>query len=119
MLGLSVNLGVQFLLNPQSSKSVLLRGLTTRLDAVESLLRRLAAGKPTDAKSSSLVPLAMAGVVEQMRQLKLTGAVEPWLKKYADELRAQFIIADRLVTAAAVLEMQGIRPRMKRCKNGS
>ena len=107
-LGLSVNLGVQFLLNPQTSKSVLLRGLTTRLDAVEGLLRRLAAGKSAGAKPSSLVPLAMAGVVEQMRQLKLTGTVEPWLKKYAAELRAHLIVVDRLVTAAAVLEAQGI-----------
>jgi len=107
-LGLSVNLGVQLLLRPETSKSVLLRGLTSRLDAVERLLLRLAAAKPADANPSSLVPLAMAGVVEQMRQLKLTGAVEPWLKKYAAELRAQFIVVDRLVTAAVVLEAQGV-----------
>ena len=73
-LGLSVNLAVQFLLNPETSQSVLLRGLTARLDAVERLLRRLAAGEPADPQHSSLVPLAMAGVVEPLRLLKMTGA---------------------------------------------
>jgi multidrug resistance protein MdtO len=107
-LGLSVNLAVQFLLNPENSQSVLLRGLTTRLDAVEKLLRRLAAGEAADSQHSSLAPLALAGVVEQIRLLKLARGIEPWLKKYDDELRAQFIVVDRLVTAAAVLEVQGI-----------
>ena len=50
----------------------------------------------------------MAGVAEPLRLLKMVGAVEPWLKKYGAELRAQFIVVDRLVTAAAVLEAQGI-----------
>jgi multidrug resistance protein MdtO len=107
-LGLLVNLGVQFLLNPETSRSVLLRGLTHRLDAVESLLRRLAAGEPAGPRPSSLAPLALAGVVEPLRLLKATAAVEPWLKKYGTELRAQFIVVDRLVTAAAVLEAQGV-----------
>jgi len=108
VLGLSVNFAVQFLLNPETSQSVLLRGLTSRLDAVEGLLRRLAAGKPADPQHSSLAPLALAGVVEPLRILKAVSAVEPWLKKYGAELRAQFIVVDRLVTAAAVLETQGI-----------
>ena len=107
-LGLSVNLAVQFLLNPETSQSVLLRGLTTRLDAVEKLLRRLAAGEPADPRHSSLAPLAVAGVTEPLRLLQMVGAVEPWLKKYGSELRAQFIVVDRLVTAAAVLEAQGV-----------
>ena len=42
-LGLLVNLAVQYLMNPQKAQSVLVRGLTTRLDAVEGLLRRLIA----------------------------------------------------------------------------
>jgi multidrug resistance protein MdtO len=106
-LGLLVNLAVQFLLNPETSRSVLLRGLTHRLDAVESLLRRLAAGAPP-AHPSSLTPLALAGVVEPLRLLKAAAAVEPWLKNYGTELRAQFIVVDRLVTAATVLEAQGV-----------
>jgi multidrug resistance protein MdtO len=108
ILGLSVNLAVQFLLNPETSQSVLLRGLTSRLDAVERLLRRLAAGESAEPQHSSLAPLALAGVVEPLRILIAVGAVEPWLKKYEAELRAQFIVVDRLVTAAAALEVQGI-----------
>jgi multidrug resistance protein MdtO len=108
ILGLSVNLVVQFLLNPETSQSVVLSGLTSRLDAVENLLRRLVSGKPADPRHSSLAPLALAGVVGPLRLLKMAGAVEPWLKKSGAELRAQFIVVDRLVTAAAVLESQGI-----------
>jgi len=107
-LGLLVNLAVQFLLNPETSQSVLLRGLTARLEAVEKLLRRLAAGEPANLRHSSLAPFALAGVTEQLRLLKLARGIEPWLKKYAAELRAQFIVVDRLVTAAAVLEAQGV-----------
>ncbi len=108
ILGLSVNLAVQYLLNPETSRSVLRRGLTDRLDAVERLLRRLAAGEPVDPEHSSLAPLALAGVTEPLRLLKMVGAVEPWLKKHHGEVRARFIVVDRLVTAAAVLEAQGI-----------
>ena len=107
-LGLLVNLAVQLLMNPETSQSVLLRGLTTRLDAVERLLRRLAAGEPADPKHSSLTPFAMTGVVEPLHLLQVAGAVEPRLKKHAAELRAQFIVVDRLVTAATVLEAHGV-----------
>jgi multidrug resistance protein MdtO len=108
ILGLSVNLAVQYLLNPETSRSVLQRGLTDRLDAVERLLRRLAIGEPPERQPSSLAQLALAGVAEPLRLLKMTGAVEPWLKKHHAEVRAQFIVVDRLVTAAAMLEAQGV-----------
>jgi multidrug resistance protein MdtO len=110
ILGLSVNLAVQYLLNPEHSQSVLLRGLTTRLEAVEKLLRRLAAGEPAEVPPSSLAPLALAGVTGPLQLLNLAGAVEPWLKRYKAELRAQYIVVDRLVTAAAALEAQGLPP---------
>src|SRR6267154_3871159 len=44
-LGLSVNLVVQYLLNPERAQSVLARGLTSRLEAVETVLLGLAAGE--------------------------------------------------------------------------
>ena len=47
-------------------------------------------------------------MTEPLRLLKVAGAVEPWLKKHHAEVRAQFIVVDRLVTAAAVLEAQGV-----------
>jgi multidrug resistance protein MdtO len=107
-LGLSVNLAVQSLFNPETSRSVLVRGLTARLDAVEKLLRRLAAGQPADPGPSSLAPLALAGVVEPLRLLKMASPVDAWLKSHRAEVRAQFIVVDRLVTAAVVLEEQGV-----------
>ena len=110
ILGLSVNFAVQYLLNPETSQSVLRRGLTSRLDAVEKLLRRLAAGEPANPQPSSLAALALAGVAEPLHLLKVVGVVEPWLKKHHAEVRAQFIVVDRLVTAAAVLEAQGVPP---------
>lgn len=108
ILGLSVNLAVQYLLNPETSGSVLRRGLTDRLDAVERLLRRLAVGEPVEPEHSSLASLALAGVAEPLHLLKMIGTVEPWLKKHHAEVRAQFIVVDRLVTAAAMLEAHGI-----------
>ena len=108
ILGLSVNLAVQYLLNPETSRSVLRRGLTDRLDSVERSLRRLAKRQPPERQPSSLAQLALAGVAEPLHLLKVTGAVEPWLKQHHAEVRAQFIVVDRLVTAAAVLEAQGI-----------
>src|SRR6266481_8935860 len=44
VLGLGVNLGVQYLLNPRTSHSMLIHGLAARLDAVEAMLRRRAMG---------------------------------------------------------------------------
>ncbi len=103
-----VNLAVYYLQNPQTTQSVLQRGLTVRLDAVEKLLRRLAAGEPAGSKRSPLVRLAMEGVVKQISLLKMAGVVEPRLKKYQAEVRAQFIVIDRLVTAASVLAAKGV-----------
>src|SRR6266478_2611710 len=50
VLGLSVNLAVQYLLNPKSSLSLLVRGLGVRLEAVEGMLRRRTMG---DTKKTS------------------------------------------------------------------
>ena len=107
-LGVVVNLAVYYLLNPQSTQSVLQRGLTVRLDAVEKLLRRLAAGEPVDPEHSLLARLALEGVVKQIGLLKMAGVIEPLLKKHQAGFRAQLIVVDRLVTAAAVLEVQGV-----------
>jgi multidrug resistance protein MdtO len=107
VLGLSVNLAVQYALNPERAQSVLVRGLTTRLDAVKSALLGLAAGEGGHP-SGSLRSLAIEGAAEQLHLLKLASAAEPFLKKHHESLGAQIILVDRLVTAAALLEEQGI-----------
>ncbi len=108
VLGLGVNLGVQYLLNPRTSHSVLIDGLAARLDAVEAMLRRRAMGETKNPSQFSISAFAFSGAAEQLRLLKLAGMIEPVLKRRQLELTAQIILIDRLVTAAAALEN---RPR--------
>jgi len=104
ILGLSVNLGVQCLLNPQTSHSLLVRGLISRLEAAEALLRGLAAGEDIKPSRSSLAALAFSGAAQQLHLLEVAGVVDPLLRKRGLQFNAQIILVDRLVTAASVLE---------------
>src|SRR5258708_7335293 len=104
VLGLGVNLGVQYLLNPRTSHSMLMHALAARLDAVEDMLRRRAVGDTKKTSQSSINSFAFSGAAEQLRLLKLAGMIEPVLKRRQLELTAQIILMDRLVTAAAALE---------------
>ncbi|HUC85275.1 MAG TPA: FUSC family protein, partial [Candidatus Acidoferrales bacterium] len=110
ILGLSVNLGVQYLMNPTTSHSLLVRGLITRLQAVETLLRRLAAGEKMESSRSSFAAYAFNGAAEQLRLLKIAGVIESVLRKREAEITAQIILVDRLVTAASVLEASRLTP---------
>jgi multidrug resistance protein MdtO len=83
------------------------RNITSRLKAVEALLRQMADGGKMASEKSSLASLALAGTVEQFQILKMSVTVDSWLKKYQAETRGQIILIDRLVTAAAVLEIEG------------
>src|ERR1700677_984673 len=103
-LGLSVNLAVQYLLNPKTSHSILLHGLAARLSAVEAMLRRMAMGQTEQSSHASISPLAFSGAAEQLRLLKLASIVEPLVKQRRSELTGQIILVDRLVTSAAALE---------------
>lgn len=105
ILGLGVNLGVQCLMNPNTSRLLLTRGLVSRLEAVEALLRGVGAGGSQPSRSS-FAALAFSGASEQLRLLNAAAALEPLLKKRASEYSAQIILVDRLVTAAAALEGQ-------------
>src|SRR5262249_37762168 len=107
---LSVNLAVQYLLNPERAQSVLARGLTSRLEAVETVLLKLAGEKSTYPPSSLRV-LAIEGAAEQLHLLKLASAAEPFLKEHHAKLAIQIMLVDRLVTAAAVLEEQVVQLR--------
>jgi multidrug resistance protein MdtO len=109
VLGLIVSLAVQYLLNPERAQTALVRGLTSRLEAVEAALLRLA-GRDGKAQSSvSLASLALSGAAEQLHLLKLASTAEPFLKKHYEKVGLQIILVDRLVTAAAALEEQGVR----------
>jgi len=116
ILGLLVNLAVQYLMNPNTTHSLLVRGLNARLEAVETLLRRLAAGEAIESSRSSIAALAFNGAVEQLRLLKIASLIEPRVKKRRAELSAQIILVDRLVTAAVVLEDEHISPNNETVK---
>jgi len=92
-------------MNPHPSRSLLVRGLISRLEAVEASLRGLAAGEKVEPSRSSSAALAFSGAAQQLRLLEVAGAVDPLLKKRGLEFNAQIILVDRLVTAAAVLEV--------------
>src|SRR5262249_10145396 len=109
VLGLTVSLGVQYLLNPERAQTALIRGLTSRLDAVEAALLRLAGSDSKPRSSASLASLALSGAAEELHLLKLASAAEPFLKKHHAKVGLQIILVDRLVTAASVLEDQGLR----------
>ncbi|MDB6039006.1 MAG: hypothetical protein JWM99_2847 [Verrucomicrobiales bacterium] len=104
VLGLSVNLAVQYLLNPKTSHWVLVHGMAARLHAVEGMLRRRAMEETKQTSKSSISSFAFTGAAEQLRLLKLAGIVEPLLKQRRLQFTAQIILIDRLVTAGAALE---------------
>src|SRR5215471_21118159 len=70
VLGLIVSLAVQFLLNPERAQTALVRGLISRLDAVEAALLRLAGSDSKARSSASLASLALSGAAEQLHLLK-------------------------------------------------
>jgi multidrug resistance protein MdtO len=104
VLGLCVNLAVQYLLNPTRSHSIIMHGLAARLNAVEILLRRRVTGETVETSHTPINALAFSGAAEQLHLLKLASIVEPLLKQHRIEITGQIILVDRLVTAAAALE---------------
>jgi len=108
-LGLLISLGVQYLLNPNRASSLLVRGLVSRLEAVETALLRLADENGRCARPATLTSLALEGPASQLALLKLTSLVEPWLKENKAHLSTQILLVDQLVTAASTLEQQEIK----------
>ena len=108
ILGLCTNLAVQYAFNPVRAQTALARGLTSRLDAVEAALLRLAGDDVKGHPSGSLVSLSLSAA-DQLHLLKMASAAEPFLKRRYERVAAQIILIDRLVTSAAVLEEQGVQ----------
>ena len=107
--GLLASLAVQYLMNPINACSLLAGGLTLRLSAVEHALLRLAGDEREHPQPASLVSLAVEGAAKQLGLLNLTSLVVSWLKQHKAQVTAQIILVDRLVTAAAALEQQGVQ----------
>lgn len=108
VLGLCVNLVVQYLLNSRTSHSILMHGLAIRLSAVEAMLRQRVKGETEHTSQAPISALAFSGAAEQLHLLKLASTIEPFLKQHRVEITGQIILVDRLVTAAAALENRAI-----------
>jgi len=104
VLGLSVNLAVQFLLSRGDPLTLLKRDLDTRLRAVARALRRLGgeeAGEPVDA---SLRSLSIAGMTRPLALLKTSAIIHRWARERHEGLAALITLVDRLVADAVALE---------------
>ena len=106
-IGMSVNAGVQLLLNP-GDPLMLLRGeLDTRLLAVEQALRRLAGNVPVEPPPVSLNTLGIVGMSRPLALLKSASMIHRWARERHEGLTAIITLVDRLVTSAIALEEVG------------
>ncbi len=103
-IGLSVNAGVQFLLNPGDPLMLLRRELDTRLLGVEQALRRLAGSVPLEPPPVSLKTLGIAGMSRPLALLKSASMIHRWARARHERLTAIITLVDRLVTSAIALE---------------
>jgi len=104
ILGLGVNLGVQFLLAPGDPLTLLQRELDARLRVVAESVRRLAGvAVPASAPAPSLDSLATSGMSRPLALLKTASLTRAWARQRHEELAAMITLVDRLVTDAAAL----------------
>ena len=103
-IGLSVNAGVQLLLNPGDPLMLLRRELDTRLLAVEQALRRLAGNVPVEPPPVSLKTLGIAGMSRPLALLKSASMIHRWARERHERLTAIITLVDRLVTSAIAIE---------------
>jgi len=104
VLGLSVNLAVQFLLSRGDPLTLLKRELDTRLRAVARALRRLAGEEGGEPVGASLRPLAIAGMTRPLALLKTSAIIHRWARERHEGLAALITLVDRLVADAVALE---------------
>ncbi len=104
VLGLSVNLAVQFLLSPGDPLALLKRELDTRLEAVAQTLRHVAFSNGKEPESVSLRSLSIAGMSRPLALLKTAAMIRPWVRRHREGLATIITLVDRLVTAAVALE---------------
>ena len=103
-IGMSVNAGVQLLLNPGDPLMLLRRELDTRLLAVEQALRRLAGNVPVEPPPMSLETLGIVGMSRPLALLKSASMTHRWARERHERLTAIITLVDRLVTSAIALE---------------
>jgi multidrug resistance protein MdtO len=98
---------VNQILLPANPWTALTRGLTQRLDAAGSVLQRVIDGGMVGGKRNGrLLEMATRGSASLLAELKFSEMKEPLLKVQHASLTATIIASERLVNAAAMLEMR-------------
>ncbi len=103
-LGLSVNVGVQFLFSRGDPLMLLQRELVTRLDTVAQTLRGLAGQSVAAHERDSLRSLATAGMSRPLALLKTAAVIRVWAHEHHEALSTLITLTDRIVTSALALE---------------
>lgn len=108
-LGIAASVAVNLLIAPSDPAKLLDEELGMRIQATEDALTRLleGSGRGTAPPVATLVTAGMARMLALLRSLTI---VHPSLKRRQGKLRALITLADRLVTAAAALELTTTAP---------
>src|SRR5262245_35959190 len=105
-LGIATSVAVNLLIAPADPATLLRDELSARVEAAEAALaRKLGAPKRDPDTEPSLATLVTAGMARMLALLRSAVIVHPSLKRRQGQQSALITLADRLVTAAAALEL--------------
>ena len=105
-LGIAASVAVNLLIVPSDPATLLEEELRARVQAAEdAVARQLGAPAPKLETMPSLATLVTAGMARMLALLRSAEIVHPSLKRRHGQQSALITLADRLVTAAAALEL--------------
>ena len=105
-LGIAASVAVNLLIAPGDPATLLREELGARVQAAEdALARQLGAPKREPETAPSLATLVTAGMARMLALLRSAAIVHPSFKRRHGQQSALITLADRLVTAAAALEL--------------
>jgi multidrug resistance protein MdtO len=105
-LGIAASVAVNLLIVPSDPATLLEEELRARVQAAEdAVARQLGAPAPKPETMPSLAALVTAGMARMLALLRSAEVVHPSLKRRHGQQSALITLADRLVTAAAALEL--------------
>ena len=110
-LGIATSVAVNLLIAPGDPATLLREELGSRVQAAEdALARQLGAPTREPETTPSLATLVTAGMARMLALLRSAVIVHPSLKRRHGQQSALITLADRLVTAAAALELAASAP---------
>ena len=110
-LGIAASVAVNLLIAPSDPAKLLGEELGARVQAAEdALARQLGAPTRESETTPSLATLVTAGMARMLALLRSVAIVHPSLKRRHGQQSTLITLADRLVTAAAALELTAPAP---------